>query len=88
MANGARLSETTSFVSASSTITAVTACLGMAALPCAFTPGGLGPYSAAANDTATQDIYLTLTVTSPSNPGNLGVSGLSVSSCTYANPIV
>jgi hypothetical protein len=101
LANGARLAETASLVSASSNITAVTACLGTVAAPCAFTPGGLallgtpgqfwtwpGPYSAATNDAATQDVYLTLTVTNASNPGNLGISGLSVSSCTNANPTV
>ena len=101
MMSGARLAETASLVSASSNVTAVTACLGTAAAPCAFTPGGLallgtagqfwtwpGPYSAAAGDTATQDVYLTLTVTNPANPGNLGVSGLSVSSCTNTNPAV
>jgi hypothetical protein len=100
MMNGVRLAETVGAVSASSTITAVTACLGTLAVPCTYTPGGLalpgtagqfttwpGPYSAAAASTATQDIYLTLTVTN-ANPGNLGVSGLSVSSCTNANPTV
>jgi hypothetical protein len=94
-----RLEETATLVSASSTVTAVTACLGPVATPCALTPGGIallgtagqftlwGPASGAANATATQDIYLTLTVANVS-PGNLGVSGLSVSACTNANPAV
>jgi hypothetical protein len=97
---GGRIEETVALVSASSTITAVTACLGTLAEPCAYTPGGLallgsagqfsvwpGPYSAASGDTAAQDVYLQMQVTN-SNPGNLGVGGLSVGSCTNANPAV
>ena len=96
---GGRLEETATVVSAASNITAVNACLGPVTTPCALTPGGLpllsgtgqfavfGPGSGAASATASQDIYLTLTVTN-ANPGNLGVSGLSVSGCTNTNPAV
>ncbi|HXB72491.1 MAG TPA: hypothetical protein VNY05_29910 [Candidatus Acidoferrales bacterium] len=82
-AAGIRLEETTTLVSGIGTITAMQACVGSATAVCLFTPGGLalfgstgqfltfpGPFSAAATDLATQDIYLTLSVTNVT-PGNL-----------------